>query len=249
LKKTQLKKISRLYKSRQGRARPAALGLLSCCALGLGMAATVVSPPSYAQSAGTLCPADGFDVCFPNLEAGAPNAACTAGEEGARAITACLRSVCQSAAAEPEPGFFSYCCARGGSVHYDDFCVFVVQSECAAVAEHCVDRCPPVELLTGTVTLAPPPAACIEGYPESIAEVCKADPFCCSTSWDSICGEEAVAAASAGVELLTASGAALDSLTVDATVVSSAALSSAALSSAALSLAAAPQPAVLLSAP
>jgi hypothetical protein len=235
------------------------LGLLSFCTLGLGTAATVLSPPSYAQSAGTLCPAGGFDVCFPNLEAGAPSAACTAAEEDARAITACLRSVCQSAAAEPEPGFFSYCCARGGSVRYDDFCVFVVQSECPAVAEHCVDRCPPVELLTGAVTLAPPPAACIEGYPESIAGVCKTDPFCCSTSWDSICSEEAFAAG-AGVELLTASGAALDSLAALSTAalstaalstaaLSTAALSTAALSTAALSTAAAPQAVVLQSAP
>ncbi|MEO8177991.1 MAG: hypothetical protein ABI895_04070 [Deltaproteobacteria bacterium] len=242
MKNTQLKK-SQQYQSRQRRARPVPWGLLSFRTLGLGLAAAVLSPPSYAQSAGTLCPAGGFDVCFPNLEAGAPNAACTAGEAGARAITACLRSVCQSAAAEPEPGFFSYCCARGGSVRYDDFCVFVVQSECAAVAEHCVNRCPPVELLTGTVTLAPPPAACIEGYPEFIAEVCEADPFCCSTSWDSICGEAAVAA-SASVELLAVSGAALSPAAL-----SSAALSSAALSSAALSSAAAPKPAVLQSTP
>ena len=197
---------ARLNQLRERRARRAPLGLLSLCTLGLA----VVSPPSYAQSAGTLCPAGGFDVCFPNLKAGAPNAACTAGEPGARAITACLRSVCQSAAAEPEPGFFSYCCARGGSVRYDDFCVFVVQSECPAIAEQCVDRCPPVGLLTGTITLAPPPAACLEGYPEFIAGVCEADPFCCTTSWDSVCAEAAVAA-SAEVELLTVSGAVLSS--------------------------------------
>ena len=187
-------KKTQLNKSRQRRARPAALGVIAFGTFGLALAATVLSPPSHAQSAGALCPAGGFDVCFPNLEAGAPNAACRAAEEDARAITACLGRVCQSAAAEPEPGFFSYCCARGGSVRYDDFCVFVVQSECAAVADHCVDRCPPVELLTGTVTLAPPPAECIEGYPEFIAEVCEADPFCCSTSWDSVCAEGAVAA-------------------------------------------------------
>jgi hypothetical protein len=161
-------------------------------------AGSVFAPASQAQSAAT-CPAGGFDVCFPNLEAGAPNAACTSTEEDATAITSCLRRVCRSRAAEPEPGFFDYCCARAGSVQYDDFCVFVVQSECPAVAEHCVDRCPPLQLLIGTVTIAPPPAACISTYPAFIATLCELDPFCCSTSWDSICTEEALVARDAAL--------------------------------------------------
>jgi hypothetical protein len=149
---------------------------------------------SSAQAAETLCPPGGFDICFPDLEAGAPNAACDAQEEDAAAITACLGSICSGVASEPEPGFFGYCCAQGGSRRYDDFCVFVVQSACSAVADHCADRCPPLELLLGTVTLAPPPASCIEDYPPFIASVCDSDPFCCTTSWDAICAGEALEA-------------------------------------------------------
>jgi hypothetical protein len=145
-----------------------------------------------AQEAGALCPAAGFDVCFPELDAGAPNAACDASAGGAADVTACLSNVCSGEAAEPEPGFFSYCCAQGGSVRYDDFCVFVVQTACPAVAEHCADRCPPLDLLTGTVPLAPPPAACISTYPAFIGAVCTSDPFCCSTSWDEICAASAL---------------------------------------------------------
>jgi hypothetical protein len=156
-------------------------------------AGIAVALPGGAQE--TLCPAGGFDICFPEFDAGAPNAACDPGEEGAAAITACLGSVCRSAAAEPEPGFFSYCCARGGSVRYDDFCVFVVQSACSAVAAHCIDRCPPVDLLlSGTVPLAPPPEACLDDYPPFIESVCGADPFCCTTSWDVICASAALEA-------------------------------------------------------
>ncbi|MEY4546052.1 MAG: hypothetical protein RL685_2247 [Pseudomonadota bacterium] len=156
-------------------------------------------PPTPTQIAAAACAAGGIDVCFPTLTSGAPNAACSATEEGAGVVTECLAQVCRSAAAEPEPGFFAYCCARGGSVQYDDFCAFAVQSACPAVAEHCADRCPPVQLLTGTVTLAPPLPACIATYPAFIARVCAQDEFCCSTSWDAICAQAAVSARSAAL--------------------------------------------------
>jgi hypothetical protein len=171
--------------------------LVYLAGFGLFAAASGLAPASHAQAVRPGCPAGGFDICFPNLGAGAPNAACNATEEDAADITACLRRVCRNAATEPEPGFFGYCCAQGGSVRYDDFCVLAVQSECTAVADHCVDRCPPVRLLTGTVTLGPPPAACFDAYPAFIANVCDNDPFCCSTSWDSICAEEALSAGKA----------------------------------------------------
>ncbi|HWO08989.1 MAG TPA: hypothetical protein VNN80_05900 [Polyangiaceae bacterium] len=136
-----------------------------------------------------------FDVCFPNLDAGAPSDACGAADPAdAAAVGACLENICGSEANEPQAGFFGYCCAQGGSVRYDDFCVLVVQTACPAVAEQCADRCPPLELLTGTVPLAPPPSACIAGYPAFIAEVCASDPFCCTTSWDEICAAGALAA-------------------------------------------------------
>jgi hypothetical protein len=156
--------------------------------------------PSLAQEVppqAAACPAGGFDVCFPDLDAGAPSTSCDASgditAEAATAITACLSNVCGGEASEPEPGFFSYCCAQGGSVRYDDFCVFVVQTACTEVATHCADRCPPLELLTGTGPLAPPPAACVATYPSFIAEVCTSDPFCCTTSWDEICAASALA--------------------------------------------------------
>jgi hypothetical protein len=157
--------------------------------LAAGMAVAV---PAAAQQ--SLCPAGGFDICFPELDAGAPNASCDPEEDDAAAISACLGGICSSVAVEPEPGFFSYCCAQGGSVRYDDFCVFVVQTACSAVADHCIDRCPPLELLVGSVPLAPPPAACIADYPPFISAVCNADPFCCTTSWDVICASAALAA-------------------------------------------------------
>lgn len=158
------------------------------------IAAAFAAGPSFAQDGGAPCPADGFDVCFPNLEAGVPGAACGAAEPDAGAVTACVAGLCGSAAAEPEPGFFGYCCADGGSARYDEFCVLVVQTACPAVAEQCIDRCPPLELLTGTVSLAPPPSACVGGYPSFIASVCEADPFCCTTSWDAICAAAAIEA-------------------------------------------------------
>jgi hypothetical protein len=170
------------------------LALARACQLAFFAAGLAVALPIGAQQAGAQCPAAGFDVCFPNLTAGAPNAACNPAEPDAAAITACLGSVCGGAAREPEPGFFGYCCAQGGSVRYDDFCVFVVQSSCDAVADHCVDSCPPLALLIGSVPLAPPPAACIGGYPPFIAAVCAADPFCCTTSWDVICATAALEA-------------------------------------------------------
>lgn len=197
------------------KGRSTALGLVSLVGLAVLLAGTAFAPPSQAQSvtpapaapapltpapltpaqrAAAACTAGGFDVCFPNLTSGAPNAACTPTEAGSAAVTACLGLVCRSAATEPEPGFFSYCCSRGGSVQYDEFCAFVVQSECAAVATHCASRCPPVQLLIGTVTLAPPTAACIATYPAFISAVCAQDAFCCSTSWDAICAQAALAA-------------------------------------------------------
>jgi hypothetical protein len=168
-----------------------ALVLTSGLALVAALSSTV---DSRAQDGGSLCPASGFDICFPNLSAGAPAAACSATEEDAADISACFASVCSPTAVEPEPGFFSYCCAAGGSVKYDDFCVFVVQTACPTVATHCADRCPPLALLTGTVPLAPPPAACLPDYPAAISAVCQSDPFCCTTSWDEICATAALAA-------------------------------------------------------
>jgi hypothetical protein len=165
---------------------------VSCVAAAFVAAAgVVVAVPVRAQDAGTLCPASGFDLCFPNLDAGAPNAACDATAEGAAVVGECLSEVCSAETAEPVPGFFNYCCAQGGSVRYDDFCVFVVQSACLPVADHCADRCPPLELLTGTVPLAPPPEACLASYPSFIRSVCSSDPFCCNTSWDEICARTA----------------------------------------------------------
>jgi hypothetical protein len=155
-------------------------------------AGVVTASAGDAQELGPLCPPEGFDICFPNLDAGAPNAACDASEENASDITACLGSVCGGVKLEPEPGFFAYCCAGGGSKRYDDFCVFVVQDACPKIADHCEDRCPPLELLLGTVSLAPPSEACLEDYPPFIAAVCDADPFCCSTSWDAICAGKAI---------------------------------------------------------
>jgi hypothetical protein len=165
---------------------------LAIFAAGLALAWPSAVHEASAQESSTLCPASGFDVCFPELDAGAPNAACDASSEDAVDVTACLGNVCSGEASEPEPGFFSYCCAQGGSVRYDDFCVFVVQTACPAVADHCADRCPPLALLTGTVPLAPPPQACIATYPAFIDAVCKSDPFCCTTSWDEICAAAAV---------------------------------------------------------
>ena len=175
------------------RSTSTSLGLVLMSGLAL-IAALTSTPDSRAQDAGTLCPADGFDICFPNLSAGAPAAACSATEEDAADITACFTNVCSPPAVEPAPGFFSYCCAAGGSIKYDDFCVFVVQTACPAVATHCADRCPPLALLTSTVPLAPPPPACLPSYPAAIAAVCQSDPFCCTTSWDEICASAAVAA-------------------------------------------------------
>jgi hypothetical protein len=204
---------------------------------------------SLAQVLADECPASGFDVCFPNMSAGAPDAVCVASEQSgpqaslsdggssasgrtdasasdagrgdagpalgrasdggiseqavsspsiskaeAADVNVCLRRICGAVAAEPEPGFFHYCCARGGAGQYDDYCAFIVQSECAPVAALCADRCPSVALLTGTVSLAPPPALCIASYPAFIGSVCKSDPFCCSTSWDSLCAGEALGA-------------------------------------------------------
>lgn len=176
------------------RAKSTVFGLVASGALGVFVALSGLATPSHAQALATLCPRGGFDICFPNLEAGAPAAACSASEADAGDISGCLGQVCSGVAAEPEPGFFSYCCAQGGSVKYDDFCVFVVESACGAVADHCVDRCPPLALLLGAATLAPPPAVCIGSYPSFIAEVCSADKFCCTTSWDSLCAGEALEA-------------------------------------------------------
>lgn len=181
-----------------------ALGAFSLAGLAVLLAGTALAPSSHAQSAAATCPAGGFDVCFPNLQAGAPRLACGAAgsaatEPGAAVVSECLTRVCSSAATEPEAGFFSYCCAAGGSVEYDDFCVFVLQTECPAVAAQCEDRCPPLPLLIGTVTLAPPPPACIPTYPAFVARVCALDEFCCSTSWDAICAEAALAAGGAAL--------------------------------------------------
>lgn len=163
-----------------------------------------LAPLSRAEALETLCPEGGFDICFPNLEIAAPSKVCAVPADGvasssaaardAATATVCLGKVCRSAANEPAPGFFEYCCARGGAQKYDDFCVWVVQEACSAVADLCAERCPSLELLTGTVTLAPPPAACLADYPPFIAGVCGLDPFCCATSWDGICAEEALAA-------------------------------------------------------
>ena len=123
---------------------------------------------------------------------GAPSAACDASEDGGTdVVDDCLSRVCAGVETEPAPGFFDYCCALGGSQRYDDFCAFVVQSECTAVADFCLDRCPPPPLFMGTVPIAPPPEACLADYPPFVAEVCAMDPFCCSTSWDSICAAQA----------------------------------------------------------
>jgi hypothetical protein len=159
---------------------------------GIVMGGVVMGGVVPARGAEALCPADGFDICFPDVDDGAPNAACDTSEDDAADITACLGSVCSGQANEPEPGFFAYCCAQGGSARFDDFCVFVVQASCSGIADHCEDRCPPLELLLGTVTLAPPPEACLDDYPSFIAGVCAADPFCCTTSWDAICANEAI---------------------------------------------------------
>jgi hypothetical protein len=163
-------------------------------AVALIAAGVVAASEGNAQDLETLCPPDGFDVCFPNLDSGAPNAACDESEDSASDISACLGSICSGEELEPEPGFFAYCCAQGGSERYDDFCVFVVQDACPTIADHCEGRCPPLELLLGTVALAPPPAACLEDYPDFIAAVCNQDPFCCTTSWDAICAGEAIEA-------------------------------------------------------
>jgi hypothetical protein len=178
-------------------------------ALGLFTALSGLAAPTRAQALEAPCGGSGFDICFPDLDTGAPSKACavssssgasasiasqSAAARDAATITACLGRVCRDAASEPSPGFFEYCCARGGSQRYDDYCVWVVQTTCSGVADLCAERCPPLELLTGTVTLAPPPSACFASYPPFIASVCAADPFCCATSWDSICAEEALAA-------------------------------------------------------
>lgn len=181
------------------KGKSTALGLFSLAGLAVLLAGAAFAPPSQAQSAVTTCPAAGFDVCFPNLQSGAPSVACSATEPGAAAVSECLSRVCSSAATEPEAGFFSYCCAAGGSVEYDDFCVFALQTACPAVAAQCEDRCPPLPLLIGTVTLAPPPAACIPTYPAFVARVCALDEFCCSTSWDAICAQAALAAGGAAL--------------------------------------------------
>lgn len=166
-------------------------------AFALLAAGLAVAVTGNAQVTPPACPVGGFDVCFPNLDAGAPSAACDAADAAAPAIDACLGNICGGVANEPQPGFFSYCCAAGGSVRYDDFCAFVVQSTCPAVATECADRCPPLALLTGSVALAPPPEACLPSYPTFINEVCDADPFCCTTSWDVICAGAALEASSA----------------------------------------------------
>lgn len=170
----------------------------------IGLSAAV---PARAQDAGSLCPAGGFDICFPNVDAAAPSAACTpegldeldseaaaAAELDASIASECLGSICSGEADEPQPGFFSHCCAVAGAERYDDFCVFVVQMACPAVGEQCAGRCPPLELLLGTVPLAPPTEACLEEYPSFIGEVCALDPFCCTTSWDVLCAESALQA-------------------------------------------------------
>jgi hypothetical protein len=158
--------------------------------------ALAVAAPGRAQDAG-LCPVGGFDICFPNVSAGAPSAACDPADAGAAEVSSCLASICSGKATEPEPGFFSFCCAQGGAVQYDDFCVLVAQTSCPSVATLCAGRCPPLELLTGTLTLAAPPAACLAEYPSFISSVCADDPFCCSTSWDVLCAGAALAASNA----------------------------------------------------
>jgi hypothetical protein len=147
--------------------------------------------PLRAQDAG-LCPVGGFDICFPNVSAGAPASACDPADAGAADVSACLADICGGKANEPEPGFFSFCCAQGGAVQYDDFCVLVAQTACPAVATQCAGRCPPLDLLTAGITLAAPPEACLATYPAAIASVCAADPFCCSTSWDVLCSSAAL---------------------------------------------------------
>lgn len=170
----------------------------------------LVAAPARAQDAGQ-CPVGGFDICFPNVSAGAPGAACEPEVPDASpaavlersVVSACLADVCGSKGNEPEPGFFSFCCAAGGSVQYDDFCVLVTQTACPDVATSCADRCPPLALLTGGITLAAPPEACLADYPPAIASVCQADPFCCSTSWDVLCSSAAVAAGAPVASLIS----------------------------------------------
>lgn len=181
------------------KGKSTALGFFSLAGLATLLAGTAFAPLSQAQTVEDSCAAVGFDACFPNLLTGAPSAACDPTEPGAEVVSECLSRVCESEATEPQPGFFSYCCADGGAVGYDDFCVFVLQSECADVAAQCATRCPPLPLLIGTVTLAPPPADCIPTYPAFIARVCALDSFCCSTSWDGICAQAALAAGGAAL--------------------------------------------------
>lgn len=189
-------------------SQPHSISFKLAFASALALLTAVIAGPSHAQDAQSCSAGSdiggsdiggsdvgGFDICFPNLDAGAPSTCVAAeGDADGPAIAACFADLCSSQATEPQPGFFGYCCAGGGSVRYDDFCVLVVQTACPAVAEHCADRCPPVELLTGTVPLAPPPAACVPSYPPFIAEVCATDPFCCNTSWDELCAASAVEA-------------------------------------------------------
>jgi hypothetical protein len=204
--------LNRLKATARGVVRATALGLLGAawCAAAPSFAQVDAGAPADAGSfggAGALgdasplvdalvpCPAAGFDLCFPDLSRGAPSATCDAPRDaGARVVDDCLGGVCGGVETEPVPGFFEYCCALGGSERYDDFCAFVVQMECSAVAQLCVGRCPPLPLLTGTVPIAPPPPACLADYPRFVTRVCQMDPFCCSTSWDSICAAEALEA-------------------------------------------------------
>jgi hypothetical protein len=175
--------------------------------LGLFAAALGAAAPGFAQvdagfpaDGSAPCPAGDFDICFPDLSMGAPNATCDGPADGGAAVANdCLSRVCAGAGTEPQPGFFEHCCALGGSERYDDFCVYVVQSECSAVADLCLDRCPPLALLTGTVPMAPLPVACLADYPAFVTRVCEMDPFCCTTSWDSICVAEAEAEAASGL--------------------------------------------------
>jgi hypothetical protein len=160
---------------------------------GFLLGALLLAVPARAQDAG-ICPATGFDICFPNIATAAPSVACEPVDAGTADVNACLADVCSGKANEPEPGFFSFCCAQGGAVQYDDFCVLVTQTACPAVATLCAGRCPPVELLTSGITLAAPPEACLADYPAAITSVCSEDPFCCSTSWDVLCSSAAVAA-------------------------------------------------------
>lgn len=172
-----------------GKQRAARAGVAASLLLG----ALLLSRSAAAQDAG-VCAASGFDICFPSVTAAAPSLACASADAGAAEVDACLANVCGGKANEPEPGFFSFCCAQGGAVEYDDFCVLVTQTACPDVAALCAGRCPAVELLTGGITLAAPPEACLADYPAAIISVCTADPFCCSTSWDVLCSSAAVAA-------------------------------------------------------